>query len=159
MPLEQHCGRHLDILPQPVSGVPAEKQAVEKRRFPLREFEVITNDFARHELCNGRCHGESAVYRKTSRRQVGPRVQCRVPGNSPRASTGSQYAARRTKMTGAPILMRSLLLFPEFVSEDVAGGASWPMWLDVGARTAAASGPPPAVQRGACYAVLIALGC
>ena len=41
MPLEQHRGRNLDIPAKLFGGMPAQEQAVEEGRLPLREVEVV----------------------------------------------------------------------------------------------------------------------
>src|ERR1700719_3790167 len=81
MPLCQHRWRHLDVAPQLFCGMAAQKESVEKCGLALRIFE-IQRDFRGNELCH--CgHGERAVYRKASPRQVVPRPLCRVTGNRP----------------------------------------------------------------------------
>src|ERR1700740_1981010 len=72
MPLGQHRRRHFDVPAQLLGRMPAKEKSVEKSRFALRKIEV-QRDFGRNELCH-RSHGERAVYRKASRRQVVPGV-------------------------------------------------------------------------------------
>jgi len=79
MPLGEDCGRHFDVAAQLLGGMAAQKEAVEKSGFALRKIEV-QGDFGGNELCH-RGHGERAVYRKASRRQVVPELGCCVAGN------------------------------------------------------------------------------
>src|ERR1700682_1214498 len=76
MPFCKHCWRHLNIAPQLFCRMTAQKEPVEKCSLTLRIFE-IQRDFRGNELCH-RGHGERAVYRKASPRQVVPRLSCRV---------------------------------------------------------------------------------
>jgi hypothetical protein len=70
MPLSENGGWYFDVAAQLLRGMPAEEEAVEKSSFALRKIEV-QRDFGGNELCH-RSHGERAVYRKASRRQVVP---------------------------------------------------------------------------------------
>src|SRR3984893_10433720 len=76
MPFRKHCWRHLNIAPQLFCRMTAKKEPVEKCSLTLRIFE-IQRDFRGNELCH-RGHGERAVYRKASPRQVVPRLSSRV---------------------------------------------------------------------------------
>ena len=79
MPLGEDRGRHFDISAQLLSGMTTKEEAVEKRSFALWKIEV-QRDFGGNELCH-RGHGEKAVYRKASRRQVVPGPGCYVADN------------------------------------------------------------------------------
>jgi hypothetical protein len=79
MPLGEDRGRHFNISAQLLGGMAAKEEAVEKGGFALRKIEV-QRDFGGNELCH-RGHGERAVYRKASRRQVVPGPGCYVAGN------------------------------------------------------------------------------
>src|SRR6202049_2016230 len=81
MPFRKHRGRYLNIAPQLFCGVAAQEESVEKCSLTLRIFE-IQRDFRGNELyhCS---HGERAVYRKVSPRQVVPRPSCRVRVTGP----------------------------------------------------------------------------
>jgi len=107
MPLRKHRRGNLDVTPKGFRGVPAEEQAVEKRRLALRKLE-IAGRVGRHELWH-RGHKESAVYRKVGRRQVGLGFACCVPSNSPvfksaaAPQTPSLHRAfQRNRMLGSP---------------------------------------------------------
>src|SRR5258707_6614458 len=82
MPFSKHRGRHFDVAAELLGGMAAKKETVEKRGFPLRDINVQRH-FRGNKLCH--CgHGERAVYRKASRRQVVPCPGCYVPGNTVR---------------------------------------------------------------------------
>jgi hypothetical protein len=86
MPLGEDRRWHLDVAAQLFRRMAAQEKAIEKSGFPLRDIEV-QRDFGRNELCH-RGHGERAVYRKASRRQVVPELGCYVAGNPvPRAKS------------------------------------------------------------------------
>ena len=80
VPFCQDRGWNLDIATQLFGGMAAEEETVEKRGFPLRDIEV-QRDFRGNKLCH--CgHGERAVYRKASRRQVVRCPGCYLPDNT-----------------------------------------------------------------------------
>jgi hypothetical protein len=47
MPLQQHRWRDLDIPAQLFSGMPAQEQAIEEGRLPLREVEIVLSFVSR----------------------------------------------------------------------------------------------------------------
>jgi len=73
-------GRHFDVTTELLRGMSTKEEAVEKSGFPLGKIEV-QRDFRGNELLRHRSHGEKAVYRKVSRRQVVPGLGCYVAGN------------------------------------------------------------------------------
>jgi len=86
VPLGKNRGRNFNIAPELFRGMPAKEEAIEKGRFPLGKIEV-QRDFRGNELLWHRGHGEKAVYRKASRRQVVPRLGCYLAGNPGTKST------------------------------------------------------------------------
>ncbi len=83
MPFQQHRGRNLDIPAKFFGGMPAQEQAVEEGRLPLREVEVVLGFVRRvgggqQSRVGFSLHRhpetEREVYRKFSRRQVGTAV-------------------------------------------------------------------------------------
>ena len=80
MPLGEDRGRHFDVTTELLRGMSTKEKAVEKSGFPLGKIEV-QRDFRGNELLRHRSHGEKAVYRKASRRQVVPGLGCYVAGN------------------------------------------------------------------------------
>ena len=86
VPLSENRRGHLNVAAELFRGVAAEEQTVEKGSFALGKIE-IQRKFRGNELCH--CgHGEKAVYRKASRRQVVPRLGCCVAGNPDRTKQG-----------------------------------------------------------------------
>jgi len=80
VPLGKDRGRNFNIATELFRGMPTKEEAIEKGRFPLGKIE-IQRDFGGNELSH--CgHGERAVYRKASRRQVVPGAGCYVADNS-----------------------------------------------------------------------------
>src|SRR5581483_6922017 len=79
VPLGEHRWRHFDVPAQLLGGVAAQEESIEKRRFPLRKVK-IARGICGNELYRGG-HGESAVYRTASTRQVVPSTFRRVPAN------------------------------------------------------------------------------
>ena len=75
VPLSEDRRRHLDVATELFRGMATEEEAVEKSGFPLGKIEV-QRDFRGNELLWHRGHGEKAVYRKASRRQVVPGLGC-----------------------------------------------------------------------------------
>jgi hypothetical protein len=80
MPLGEDRRWHFDIAAQLFGGMAAKEEPVKKSGLPLRNIEVQW-DFGGDELLCHRGHGERAVYRKASRRQVVPHLGCCVAGN------------------------------------------------------------------------------
>ena len=80
MPLGEYRGRHFDVTTELLRGMSTKEEAVEKSGFPLGKIEV-QRDFRGNELLRHRSHGEKAVYRKASRRQVVPGLGCYVADN------------------------------------------------------------------------------
>ena len=89
MPLRKNRGRHFDVPTQLLGGMAAKEEAVEKSSLPLRNIEV-QRDFGGYELCH-RGHGERAVYRKASRRQVVRGTGCYVADNPVPAGAQTRY--------------------------------------------------------------------
>ena len=85
MPLGEDRRRDFDVAPQLLDRMATQEEAVEKGGFPLRKIEV-QRDFGGNELCH-RGHGEKAVYRKASRRQVVPGL-LRYVASNPFLQTG-----------------------------------------------------------------------
>jgi hypothetical protein len=82
MPFGEDGRGNFDIATELLGGMAAKEEAIEKSGFPLRDIEV-QRDFRRNKLCH--CgHGERAVYRKPSRRQVVPCSGCYLPDNTVR---------------------------------------------------------------------------
>jgi hypothetical protein len=81
VPFGEDRARHLDVPPQLVCGVAAQKQAIEKSSLALRILKILQR-IGGYELWQ-RGHKENAVYRKAFPRQVGLAIPCRVPGNPP----------------------------------------------------------------------------
>ncbi len=82
MPFKQYRLGNFNVAAKLLSGMPAQEQAVEEGRLPLREVEVVQRFFGRvgcgrkRRVCIGlhpRIKTEKAVYRKFLRRQVVPR--------------------------------------------------------------------------------------
>jgi hypothetical protein len=91
MPLRKNRGGNFDILAQLFRGMPAKEQTVEKRRFPLRKFQ-IHSDFGRQVCSYGR-HRKNAVYRKSLPRQVELGSRCFRLVNIPHLSRQRPRAA------------------------------------------------------------------
>ena len=79
MPFKQYRLGNFNVAAKLLSGMPAQEQAVEEGRLPLREVEVVLGFFGRvgsgwkRRICVGlhlRIETEKAVYRKFLRRQV-----------------------------------------------------------------------------------------
>ncbi len=79
MPFKQYRLWNFNVAAEFLSGMPAQEQAVEEGRLPLREVEVVLGFFGRvgsgwkRRICVGlhlRIETEKAVYRKFLRRQV-----------------------------------------------------------------------------------------
>src|SRR4029077_7842248 len=99
----------------------AKEKAVEKCGFSLGKIE-IQRDFGGNELCH--CgHGERAVYRKASPRQVVPRPSCRV------------------RVTGPPMPEIRCCIRPADTTRGLPGGSNS---LRMGSRMA----PLRSVRRG-----------
>ena len=81
VPLGKNRGGNLDVLAEFFRGMPAQEQAVEKCRFPLRILQ-IHSDFGR-QVGSHRRHRKNAVYRKTFPRQVELGFLCFRLVNSP----------------------------------------------------------------------------
>ena len=80
VPLGEDRRRHFDVTTELFRGMATKEEAIEKSGFPLGKIEV-QRDFRGNELLWHRSHGEKAVYRKASRRQVVPGLGCYVAGN------------------------------------------------------------------------------
>src|SRR5260370_39513882 len=81
MPFKQYRLGNFNVAAKLLSGMPAQEQAVEEGRLPLREVEVVQRLFGRvgcgrkRRVCIGlhpRIKTEKAVYRKFLRRQGEP---------------------------------------------------------------------------------------
>ena len=70
MPLHENSWWYFDIAAQLFGGMAPKEKPIEKSGLSLGNVE-IQRDFGGNELCH-RSHGERAVYRKASRRQVVP---------------------------------------------------------------------------------------
>jgi len=80
VPLGEDRGRHFDVATELFRGMATKEKAIEKSGFSLGKIEV-QRDVRGNELLWHRGHGEKAVYRKASRRQVVPRLGCYLAGN------------------------------------------------------------------------------
>jgi hypothetical protein len=82
MPFSEDGRRYFDIAAELFGRMATEEETVKKGGLPLRDIEV-QRDFRGNKLCH--CgHGERAVYRKASRRQVVRCPACCVQDNTVR---------------------------------------------------------------------------
>src|SRR5438270_5218553 len=112
-----------------------EEEAVEKSGFPLRKIKV-QRDFRGNELLRHRGHGEKAVYRKASRRQVVPSPECYVgitPPSKQRLDASSACLIQHRYNTGVAPRTRTTLGWRG--DGPIAQNAAW-----FGSRTRPQSG-------------------